>query len=47
MACMSDFIFHNEDYILAAVCHPQFRWIDDPAEKAQYTHMLVSVGYVS
>jgi len=41
----SDHLFRNEDFILAAVCHPKIKlsWIDDPVEKARCTHMLESV----
>jgi len=40
-----DHLFRNEDFILAAVCHPKFKlsWIDDPVDKARCTHMLESV----
>ena len=36
---------YNDDFILAAVCHPKFKlsWTDDPAEKSRCTHMLESV----
>ena len=40
-----DRLFHNDDFILAAVCHPKFKlsWINDPAEKSRCTRMLESV----